>query len=207
MTNKLKRANLDFLLAVWFPYASEQALKDLTYFCGWMFLVDDEIDGVSGPGFDNEKAFAALYRGTLGFVERSLDLGGQVSEEDLRCANATAESFGRIGEALCEQYSVGQREMFLEEAKLTLDGYRFEQQLRLRGQLPSFAEYWAYREGSCCCRQTVAMLEYVFFSIAQQVWLIGAQVRKRPSYSPRSHANRRHEKSVERGRSDPLDNQ
>lgn len=166
MTNKLKRANLDFLLAVWFPYASEQALKDLTYFCGWMFLVDDEIDGVSGPGFDNEKAFAALYRGTLGFVERSLDLGGQVSKEDLRCANATAESFGRIGEALCEKYSVGQREMFLEEAKLTLDGYRFEQQLRLRGQIPSFAEYWAYREGSCCCRQTVAMLEYVSFFIA-----------------------------------------
>ncbi|KAL1306968.1 hypothetical protein AAFC00_005603 [Neodothiora populina] len=160
MTMKLKKANLDYLLSVWFPYSSEEKLIDLTYFCGWMFLVDDEIDAMSMPNHFDQDAFAALYRETLEVVQQSLKLGDTAHAEDRKSVSPTAESFRRIGSALCRSYSYEKRVMFLDEARLTLDGYRSEQQLRLIGTIPSFEEYWDYREGSSCCRQVVAMIEF-----------------------------------------------
>jgi hypothetical protein len=54
-----------------------------------------------------------------------------------------------------------QRKMFRDEAKLTMDMYQVEQQLRLNERIPPFEEYWNYREGSSCIRMAVALIEYV----------------------------------------------
>jgi hypothetical protein len=102
---KLKKANLALLLSSWYPYADAKTLQDLTYFVGWMFLIDDEIDKVSGPSIDDAEAFQALHHDTISFVERSLGL--QASSQPVASPNATIDSFRAVGEALCARYAVG----------------------------------------------------------------------------------------------------
>lgn len=92
-------------MAAWFPYADEETLRQLAYFVGWMFLIDDEIDQVSGPNIDDPEAFEKLHDDTLEFVRRSLELDGQ--SQPPTAENPTIESFRFFGEALCERCTVG----------------------------------------------------------------------------------------------------
>ena len=66
---KLKRAHLSLLIESWCPSASAQRLKAITYFVGWMYVIDDAvIDKVSWPGLDNAAAFDAAYQELMAFV-------------------------------------------------------------------------------------------------------------------------------------------
>ena len=158
---KLKRANLALLIASWYPFASTQTLKDITYFVCWMYVVDDAIiDKVSWPGLDNEAAFEAAYEEILDFVSRSLNLSEKPQVDEKPHSRIEAiNSFAGIGFVLCQEYTLSQRKRFFESCKMTMDGYRTEQQLRMNGQLPSWDEYATYREGSSCISMCVAMVE------------------------------------------------
>ena len=58
------------------------------------------------------------------------------------------DSFRGVGEVICESYSVSQRQRFYDACKLTMEGYRTAQQLRVGGRIPTWEEYSKYREGS-----------------------------------------------------------
>ena len=136
-------------------------------------MVDDAIiDRVSWPGLDNAAAFDAAYQELLDFVGRSLKLdlndddgGDSAQGEVLRqpnkpsSGNPAIESFSEIGKVMCEQYSLAQRQRFYDACKVTMDGYRTEQRLRIAERVPSWEEYWGYREGSSCIGMCVAMVE------------------------------------------------
>lgn len=104
MERKLKNAQLNWLLSGWFPYTDDASLKHLTSFVGWMFLIDDEIDQVSKPGADNEKAFDNLYDNTLSFLGQSLGLPTERSIEPTR---VSVKSFEAVGKAIRERYTAG----------------------------------------------------------------------------------------------------
>lgn len=157
---KLKKANLSLLLASWFPLASAKTLKDITYFVCWMYVFDDAvIDKLSWPGHDNAEAFDAANRELLDFVYASLKLNGDLSQPQPRTDTAAIDTFRGIGEELCRRYTLAQRQRFYDACKLTMDGYRTEQRLRLTKRLPTVEEYMNYREGSSCISMCVAMIE------------------------------------------------
>jgi hypothetical protein len=74
------------------------------------------------------------------------------------------ESFRGIGEVMRERCSLSQRQSFHDMCILTMEGYRTEQQLRVAGQIPTWEEYWTYREGSSCMSMCVAMIEFAIES-------------------------------------------
>lgn len=104
MENKMKKSQLNWVMAGWFPYADEISLQQLTSFVGWEFLVDDEIDQVSKPGVENEEAFDKLINGTLSFVEHSLGLS---TESVVESPITAIKSFETIALAMRERFSVG----------------------------------------------------------------------------------------------------
>lgn len=123
-------------------------------------MVDDAIiDEVSWPGLDNAAAFEAAYIELMDFVYKSLKLDGDERREQPKSQVAAIDSFRHIGETLCLKYSLSQRRRFYESCKMTMDGYRTEQQLRVSGRLPTWDEYLEYREGSSCISMCVAMIE------------------------------------------------
>ena len=131
-------------------------------------MVDDAIiDKVSWPGLDNAAAFDAAYEELLEFVRGSLQLDGhgeehtaeEGGEKPTSSGNPAIASFQGIGIVMVERYSVAQRQRFYDACKVTMDGYRTEQRLRIAERMPSWEEYWGYREGSSCIRMCIAMVE------------------------------------------------
>lgn len=123
-------------------------------------MVDDAIiDKVSWPGLDNAAAFEAAYTEIMDFVYKTLKLDGDEGKEQPKSKLAAVDSFRHIGETLCLKYSLSQRRRFYESCKMTMDGYRTEQQLRVSGRLPTWDEYWVYREESSCISMCIAMIE------------------------------------------------
>ena len=162
---KLKRANLALLIASWYPQASAETLKEITYFVCWMYVVDDAIiDKVSWPGYDNAAAFDIAFHELNEFLGASLRLDGDMQKQIPGSTIPAIDSFAGIGEALCRKYTVSQRQAFYDAYVLTMNGYRTEQQLRIAEKLPSWEEYWTYREGSSCIRMCVAMIEFAIGS-------------------------------------------
>jgi hypothetical protein len=104
MTAKLKAADLPLFVSAWFPYASDDILRDLTYFTGWMFLVDDQLDQLSGPDEASAAAFKALTSDTITYIEHSL--GVKPSNRPLNELYPGVESFKETGEALCKRYNL-----------------------------------------------------------------------------------------------------
>jgi hypothetical protein len=157
---KLKKANLSLLIASWYPFSSAETLKEITYFVCWMYMVDDAIiDKVSWPGLDNAAAFEEAYNTLMDFVYKSLKLDGDVEKPQPQSTIAAIDSFRHLGEKLCDKYTLVQREKFYDACKMTMNGYRTEQQLRVSGPIPTWDEYWSYREGSSCISMCVAMIE------------------------------------------------
>lgn len=157
---KLKNANLPLLIASWYPFSDAETLKQITYFVSWMYVIDDAIiDKISWPGLDNATAFDAAYAELMDFVFRSLDLDDVVKNEQPKSSVPAIDSFRLIGQILCEKYSLAQRRKFFEACRLTMEGYRTEQRLRVSGRISSWEEYWTYREGSSCMSMNVAMIE------------------------------------------------
>ena len=164
MTNavemKLKRANLALLIASWYPLASAETLKEITFFVCWMYVVDDAIiDKVSWPGHDNATAFDMAFHELNEFLTASLRLDDDMGKSIPASTIPAINSFAGIGEALCRKYTLSQRQAFYDSYVLTMNGYRTEQQLRIAGRLPLWDEYWTYREGSSCIRMCVAIIE------------------------------------------------
>ena len=157
---KLKKANLPLVIASWYPSSSADTLKEITYFVCWMYMVDDAIiDKVSWPGLDNAAAFEEAYNTMMDFVYKSLKLDGDMEKPQPHSTIAAIDSFRHLGETLCDKYTLVQREKFYGACKMTMDGYRTEQRLRVSGRIPTWDEYWSYREGSSCMSMCVAMIE------------------------------------------------
>lgn len=121
MTGKLRKADLPFFVSAWFPYASTEILHDLTYFVGWMFLVDDQLDQLAGPSPEDAEAFAALTRDTIIYIEQSL--GEQTQSQPLRPLYPGVESFRETGEALCARYNIGRLLTYREKYSEIVEGF------------------------------------------------------------------------------------
>jgi hypothetical protein len=48
----------------------------------------------------------------------------------------------------------------MEEAKLTMNMYQVENDIRLSKRIPTNEKYWNYRLGSSCIGMVIALIEY-----------------------------------------------
>lgn len=157
MTAKLRRADIGHLVSVWFPYATEETLIEVTYFVGWMYLIDDELDGLSNP--EGQPGFKSLIDNTIAFFENEENVDNGAFDRIKKEGYEGVESFEKTGIALRKRYTREQRKLFYEEATKTLEMYQVENDIRIAGRLPTLDEYWNYREGSSCIGMVVAMIE------------------------------------------------
>ena len=107
MTTKLRQSELPFFVSAWFPNASAAILRDLTYFVCWMFLVDDQLDQLSGPSEADAEAFRALTSDSIVFIEQCLGVQTDSQGSPRTELYPGAESFQETGEAIRMRYNLG----------------------------------------------------------------------------------------------------
>jgi len=106
MAGKLRRIDLASLVSYWFPFAEEKELRALTLFVGWMYLVDDVIDLLSGPKEEDQVRFKKFTGDTTRYVEFVLGVNESV-EVDLQTMFPGVDAFKELGKELMENYSLG----------------------------------------------------------------------------------------------------
>ncbi|RYP47626.1 hypothetical protein DL768_006342 [Monosporascus sp. mg162] len=143
---QLEAADFGLFTALWWPDARFEELKTLTYLVTWLFTWDDEIDEPTGT-FSGDFDGAQTYREhTLQFVGNCLGL--VPIEPDFRPLNRIVRSFDIIGSTLRASYDVEQCRRFYNEVARFMEASEAEQTFRLRGQVPTLQEYWAFRLGT-----------------------------------------------------------
>ncbi|MCJ1280709.1 hypothetical protein MMC26_000026 [Xylographa opegraphella] len=102
---KLKAGDYGLFGATWFPFASLERLRIVTFLCIWLFIWDDEIDSDVGSLAANF-ALAQKFRSeTLTYIKNRLGL--DTSGEFLKTSDPVIKSFDMIGDALRESYTRG----------------------------------------------------------------------------------------------------
>lgn len=101
----LQKADFALFASRWWPNASFSRLRILAYLSIWVFLWDDEIDQTSGSLSGTFEAAQAWRVATVAAITHYLGLGDE--PPGLGTKSNLIKSFSDIGEALCDQYTVG----------------------------------------------------------------------------------------------------
>ena len=160
---RLRGAKFCSKIASEYPFASFTRLKDITYLECWLLMIDYlHFDMIRWPGMDNEAAFDAAYKEMDDFVSKNLKLDGDTAHmsEQLTTSFAAVNSFRHVGEVLCKNYTLKQRELFFDEYRRTMDGYRTDQQIRVFGRFPRGDDLRIFREESSGVWLCVALIEF-----------------------------------------------
>lgn len=156
--DEIQLADFAFFGATWWPCASLEKLRIVTYFAIWLFIWDDEIDSTDGSMGDEFDA-AQLYRDqTLSYIGYTLGLEG--SHLDPFITNSIILSFAPIGEALKRSYTLKQRELVYTTFQFSIAMNEQEQRLRLSGTIPTVEDFWRFRLGSSCVLPVLAFNEF-----------------------------------------------
>lgn len=104
-----------------------------------------------------DAALAEAYYGrSLSFCRQ--ELGLETSGQRVR-PDARMVLFEKVGRALCDATDATQRRRFYSELEGFMAGVGREHEHRLRGTVPSLAEYWAIRCGSVGCFPQISQSE------------------------------------------------
>lgn len=101
--HRLTKNQLDVLVAGWYPLASCERLAELAQFVCWMFIVDDEIDGLVKA---TSEEFKHIWDEILRVISESCALHGHVAGAKFRESEfQSAETFRPFGVMLMERYT------------------------------------------------------------------------------------------------------
>jgi len=156
--HRLTKNQLDVLVAGWFPLASRERLAELAQFVCWMFIVDDEIDGMAKASMEE---FRHIWDEILRVISESCALHGHDAGAEFRKSEfQSAETFRPFGVRLMERYTQEQRQRFWNELKITADAYIKLHEFTKLDRIPDYDAYSIGRYGSSCMAQNLAMFEY-----------------------------------------------
>ncbi|KAI0002390.1 isoprenoid synthase domain-containing protein [Xylariaceae sp. FL0662B] len=144
---RLESADFGLFTALGWPEASLERFETLASLVIWLFAWDDEIDEPTGAYSENMSGAQTYREQTLRFVENCMGLiphgtGG------LRPQNGIVQSFDVVGAALRANYDASQLQRFRNEIGRFMEQSEVEQRGRLRGDVASIEEYWAFRLGT-----------------------------------------------------------
>lgn len=155
---QLIAADFGLFASLWWPKASLEKLRMLTYLTIWIFTWDDELDEPAGE-FSEEFDKAEKYRAhTLQFV--GICLGLFPADPSFQPRNRIIQSFDVIGAALRTWYDEDQCRRLYNRTEETIRSTVVEQRFRLRGEVPTLEEFWAFRMGTSAVHFISAVNEY-----------------------------------------------
>ncbi|KAF2655196.1 terpenoid synthase [Lophiostoma macrostomum CBS 122681] len=148
--------------ATWWPCASFEQLRIVTYLAVWLFTWDDEID-ISEGAMWNDFDEAQRYRDqTLAYVRFALGLDAV----DQVVHHPIILNFKPIGEAIRHRYDIFRREIVYQEMAFYMETSETEQRIRLSGRIPTVTEFWDFRLGSSAVGVCLALNEFSWDSMS-----------------------------------------
>lgn len=153
-----EEADFATFVSLWWPKASLERLVILAYLVIWIFTWDDEIDEPTGKFWEDLRGAGEFQNQTLQFVEHSLGVSDSLPSNGK--LNKVIQSFDVIGGELRACYNMSQRKRFCFEMARYMSKSKVEQQIRLRGEIPTIEEFWDYRMGTSAVNLCTAASEY-----------------------------------------------
>jgi hypothetical protein len=160
-----------------FPDATYHVLETAGFYCVWLFLWDDAIDGAAATTTTTTSSAAARVvtpgdvlvvapdeycRGSVAFVQYHLGLGG--GEPEPKAPTKVCESFAEVARRVAAEFCQGEadkRELF-GHLKDYMEGCLAEYRGMKLGRIPTVDEFysWRLRTSSvdamlCLCRLVV----------------------------------------------------
>lgn len=158
---KMKALNAAHFASSWWPYASYEALRTLTYLSIWLFAWDDETDSLHFSSLAADLPRAHLFRlETIDYIRECLTDENGASHNP--CSNSVITCFRPVGKAVRESCTDDQLRSFLDELEYFVVMTEVEQFCSLRDNLPSVDEYLQRRKGSSAVGVCLALTEYAF---------------------------------------------
>ncbi|KAK3292633.1 isoprenoid synthase domain-containing protein [Chaetomium fimeti] len=135
---KIRAVDIALFASGWVPDAPYADLETVAFYCVWLFLWDDAIDG-GGAGIEGrgDKAAAEYCRQSIVFVEHSLGLG----EPGAPAPVAPTKARGWVLRAGGEEGVFGHLKEYMGAC---VTEYRW----RLSGRVPSVGEFYSWRLGT-----------------------------------------------------------
>lgn len=140
----------------WFPDAAYEALETAAFYCVWLFLWDDAIDGGGGddspPGGEEEGgekegpllAAEEYCRRSVAFVRFHLALDEPAVPEPA-APTKVCESFAEVGRRIRALCGPRERAVLFEHLREYMEGCVVEYRWRLSGRLPTVDEFYSWR--------------------------------------------------------------
>lgn len=100
----LKAADFGYFGATWWPRATYERLRILTFLAVWVFTWDDELDEVDGELWDNELAADVYREDTVWYIRACL---GLQDERDVEPTSKIIRNFEMIGKEVRKVYYHG----------------------------------------------------------------------------------------------------
>lgn len=150
--------------SLWYPTAEAEQLQALALFTVWLICWDDEVDSNEGSlGANFEKA-QALRNETLLVFKAAIGLGDDaILSRKLDPVNEVLLAFK---ECLSGPISQHLRQGIFEQVERFVACCQTEQEFRIRGEVPDYEGYMAFREGTVAGGILCSLIEY-----AQQICL------------------------------------
>jgi hypothetical protein len=127
----------------WFPDAPYAVLETAAFYCVWLFLWDDAIDGASSASSDGLAAEEYCQQ-SVAFVRHHLGLDEPGSLEP-KAPTRVCESFAEVGARVRERCGLAQRNELFRHLKEYMEGCVTEYRWRLSGKVPSVEQFYSWR--------------------------------------------------------------
>ncbi|GAB1315889.1 hypothetical protein MFIFM68171_06099 [Madurella fahalii] len=140
---KIKAADLGLFASGLFPDAPYQILEIVAFYCVWLFLWDDVIDGAADDG-EGGLAAAEYCRESVAFVRYHLGLGEPGAAEP-SAPTKVCESFAEVGRRVGEFCGPAERAELFEHLREYMEACVVEHRWRSSGDVPSVDEFFSWR--------------------------------------------------------------
>lgn len=130
----------------WFPDVPYETLETVAFYCIWLFLWDDAIDG---SDLDGGVLVAEEYcQKSVAFVRHSLGLDGPPGAGMPSAPTKVCESFAEVGRRVCEGCDLSERKVLFGHLSEYMEACVTEYRWRQSGQAPSVDEFYSWRLGT-----------------------------------------------------------
>jgi hypothetical protein len=117
-------------------------LEMVAFYCVWLFLWDDAIDGADVEG--GEVAAEEYCRESVAFVRYSLGLG-EIGMPEPKAPTKVCESFAEVGRRVGEYCGLEDRRGLFGHLREYMEACVTEYRWRLSGKVPSMEEFYSWR--------------------------------------------------------------
>ncbi|KAK4127298.1 terpenoid synthase [Parathielavia appendiculata] len=142
---KVKAADLGLFASGVFSEAPYERLETVAFYCVWLFLWDDVIDG-AGASEDSGLAAEEYCQQSVDFVRFCLGLDdGQAGRAAPEAPTKVCGSFAEVGRRLRECCGLDQRSLLFKHLREYMEGCVTEYKWRVSGKVPSVEDFYSWR--------------------------------------------------------------